>query len=623
MSEVSGFSLLHTRDANISNDLEAASELRSPNILSLKLPNGIHLSPSDGGSTTQALADEPVSSEGNYYRSENVGGNNSMPSDPLKSTEVCVPHITKRNARTQDSFDSEEIVNGPNPVEVNENLGISVERKGLDGELECPDELFSDIPNDVFLRDKEAYADCVRKANTSCQNNRLINATSCNSIDGSNDFENFDVHEEISKPVFQLPYVRESENDDDFGDFFTHESKEYGGCCDYSERNKQDSIAVTAKSDALDATLPNSQDSDSGDDFGNFVAHNEGKEDGNFVKFVKNNQKNFVNEISNVVTVRDSVENESCDNDNFHNFSGSNSAEPHEIIKAPTDDESEMSDFADFSAFQNAELTPPPIPPPETNSFIKNILSHIGSALDMTFSTDKRAGLVKFIPRNPFTSSEDSGFLAWLWCKGSSETAESLLTSVSTHPLSFATQQIWNTSYTYSMYLEAIGVDNQSTHPIISNQIKLLEPTPVNHNAASSCPTPPETTQSTESHSSEFHRSTSELTSTLLTGEGIVKSASDADFALFEELLSKPSTSKPIGPIADLEAEFLHSVIPPPSVIQNPAPSLPAAFLSKIPIKTTSENAIPENVSNVLKQLPDFSYLRKSILAFPVLEQTD
>lgn len=72
---------------------------------------------------------------------------------------------------------------------------------------------------------------------------------------------------------------------------------------------------------------------------------------------------------------------------------------------------------------------------------------------------------------------------------------------------------------------------------------------------------------------------------------------------------------------ADLEAEILHSVIPPPPVIKIPAPSLPTSILSKI--STTSENRIPENVSNVLKQLPDFSYLRKSILAFPVLEQTE
>ncbi|VDN97403.1 unnamed protein product [Rodentolepis nana] len=621
MSEVSGFSPVHNADANISNDLGATNEFQSSNILCLKLTNGLHLCSNDEGHTTEALVNEPISSKGNYYRSENGGRNKLLPFDSLNSLEDCVFHVSKINDSTHDSLVSQEIGNRANPVEVMENIEINIKCEEVDGEFECPNKLLSDVRNCVILYDKEPYADCAQKANTDCQYNVLTKANSYISTDDSTDF---DEHEEILNTVFQLPYVQETEKDEDFEDFATHERKGKGEILEYSESDKQDSISVTANLDTSFLTRPCAQDIVNVDDFGNFVAHNERKQDENFVCSVQNIQKNFVDNISSAVTVHDAVEKESCyDADDFQNFSGFKSAEPQGIIKS-SDDESEKNDFADFSTFQNAELTPPPSRPPETNSFIKNILSHIGSALDMTFSTDKQAGLGTFIPsQNPFTSPKDSGFLARLWCNGCSETAESLLTSVSNHPLSFATQQVWNTSYTYSMYLEAIGVDNQSTHPVISNQIKLLEPTPIDHNVTPSCPTPSKTTQSTESPSSESYRLANGPSSDLFTGESIIKSASDADLELFEELLSKPSTTKPTGPIADLEAEFLHSVIPPPSVIQNPAPSLPTSFLSKIPITNTSTNEIPENVSNVLKQLPDFSYLRKSILAFPVLEQTD
>lgn len=73
--------------------------------------------------------------------------------------------------------------------------------------------------------------------------------------------------------------------------------------------------------------------------------------------------------------------------------------------------------------------------------------------------------------------------------------------------------------------------------------------------------------------------------------------------------------------LLDLEAEFLHSVIPPPPIIPTPTP--PTTLLAMFPTPITAETRISENISNVLEHLPDFSYLRKSILAFPIQDQTE
>ncbi|VDL53666.1 unnamed protein product [Hymenolepis diminuta] len=628
-SEISGFSLLHIPDTNIPDDLRATRELQSLNRLSVELSNGLDSNTNNEGPIAHILVNEFVESNEKDSSFENAGGNKLMSFVPVNSTGDGSPLVTEGTDQTQHSFNVEEIENGTNPMKVMKNLGTDIECEGEKNELEPSDRPVSNISIDVIRYDlnNEAYADHVRKANTNCQCNNLNNATSKHSGDDADDFEDFATHEkETSKPVFPFPGMRESEDGNDFEDFTTPEKKEQGKID--AERDKQGSTAEIVESDIsvvaqqsntvtnVQSVVENAQESDDSNDSEHFTTHNERQQDEISDSVEKDRQGNGDNEISSALNVHEALANEYCDDDDFDDFSGFKSADPPENLKA-TNNESERDDFADFSGFQNVE----PVPPlPETSSLIKNILSHIGSALDMTFSTDKRSGLETFtLSQNSPNSSRVSGFLAGLWHKSSSETVENLLTSLSNHPISFATQQVWNTSYTYSMYLETIGVDIQSTHPVISNQIKLLEPTPVVHNSISPSPAPPTTTQSTESPAPDFHWPTNGLSSDLLSAES-VKSASDADLEFFEELPSK-SSSKPTGPIADLEAELLHSVIPPPPVIKIPAPSLPASILSKI--STTSENRIPENVSNVLKQLPDFSYLRKSILAFPVLEQTE
>ncbi|KAM7533218.1 hypothetical protein Aperf_G00000120555 [Anoplocephala perfoliata] len=298
--------------------------------------------------------------------------------------------------------------------------------------------------------------------------------------------------------------------------------------------------------------------------------------------------------------------------DDFGDFSGFKSAE-HSFHK-PADN------FADFSGFQKSK------PPPSSNTsdaLVKNVLFHVRTALDSAFSTDRLAGLDVFSPTKHLSSHDGADFkaqLTELWEKTSSVAVNNLLTSVSSHPESFASQQVWNSSYTYSMYLATIGVEIRST-PLI--RIKLLEPTPVEdlgNTAISPSPAPPGAPLPTEAPESDW--STSGITNPISTGN-TTQFATEADLELFEDIPCK-SSSKSTGPVSDLEAEFLHSVIPPPPTIPAPTPSLPSTLLAKISApQTTSETRIPENVSNVLKCLPDFSYLRKSILAFPVQDQTE
>ncbi|KAM3171691.1 hypothetical protein ACTXT7_016107 [Hymenolepis weldensis] len=638
--EISGFSLLYIPDTNISDELRATCELQSLNRLSAELSNGLDSNPNNEGPIAHVLVNESVRPNEKDSGSENASGNKSVSIVPVNLTEDGFPPVTKGTDQAQHSFTVKEIKNGTDPKKVIKNLETDIECEGENIDFEFSDSLVPDIPIGVIHYDlyKEAYADHVQKADTNCQCNDLNNATSDHSSDGADDFEDFATHEkEASKPVFHLPGVRESEDGKDFEDFAKPEKKEQGKIG--AERNKQDSTAEIAESDIsvaaqqsntvsnVQSVVESAQESDNGNDFEHFAAHNERQQDEISDSFEQDKQGNGDNEISNTLNVRDALGNENCDDD-FDDFSGFKSAEAPETLKA-TNGESEADDFADFSGFQNAE----PVPPlPETNSLIKNILSHIGSALDMTFSTDKRSGLETFtLSQNSSNSSKVSGFLAGLWYKSSSEIVENKLWQVLIpHPY---TQDLMGMSLNAILSLDLAvkssyivfhpaGDETARTltnHPVISNQIKLLEPTPVVHNSISSSPVPPTATQSTESPTPDFHWPTNGLSPDLLSAES-VKSASDADLELFEELPSK-SSSKPTGPIADLEAELLHSVILPPPVIKIPASSLPTSILSKI--STTSENRIPENVSNVLKQLPDFSYLRKSILAFPVLEQTE
>lgn len=77
--------------------------------------------------------------------------------------------------------------------------------------------------------------------------------------------------------------------------------------------------------------------------------------------------------------------------------------------------------------------------------------------------------------------------------------------------------------------------------------------------------------------------------------------------------------------LSDLEAEFLHSVPPPPQTppTQGLSSTLDVYIDKSKTAAATKEAEVPACVSKVLELLPDFSYLRKSILAFPVLDQTD
>ncbi|KAL5111110.1 Aftiphilin [Taenia crassiceps] len=378
------------------------------------------------------------------------------------------------------------------------------------------------------------------------------------------------------------------------------------------------------------------------------------------LKFVDNSQSvNFINSIS--VVDNDSADllgpdhiplkdpecysNSSGESEEFDDFAAFQSAEPeHDSVGdfGPSQNVSEeCSDFSDFRATSY----------PEKNvlcacSLVKNLLVHTQTALEVAFSIDKEAGLNTFVPSEILSPNAVSAFrarLLELWERASSEAVRSLLSSASSHPESFASRHVWNSSHTYSMFLGTIGVDLQSTiedYPFClpnHGRLKLLEPTPIGNSAVAPAnlslthllPSANDTAATDPAPQipvPEFDWSATGLTNPL-SPDGITHSASEADLELFEEMPSAV-TSKPPAPISDLEAEFLHPVAPPPQAslaqtLPSPAQSFDAYIDKAKTAAATKKAEVPECVAKVLELLPDFSYLRKSILAFPVLDQTD
>ncbi|VDM33454.1 unnamed protein product [Hydatigera taeniaeformis] len=251
---------------------------------------------------------------------------------------------------------------------------------------------------------------------------------------------------------------------------------------------------------------------------------------------------------------------------------------------------------ADFSGFKKPNhITENALP---AYPLVKNLLVHTHTALEAAFFTDKEAGLNTFVP-SELSPKSVSAFRARqlaLWERASSEAV-------------------------------------QKYH----GRLKLLEPTPIENRATA--PANPSSSHSLPSESDavatasvpqipipEFDWSASGLTNPFGL-ESSVHSASEADLESFEEM-SSIATSKPPAPISDIEAEFLHSVAPPPQT--TPTQSLPITlrpfdvYVGKSKTAAATKAAeVPECVSKVLALLPDFSYLRKSILAFPVLDQTE
>ncbi|EUB60128.1 hypothetical protein EGR_04981 [Echinococcus granulosus] len=333
--------------------------------------------------------------------------------------------------------------------------------------------------------------------------------------------------------------------------------------------------------------------------------------------------------------------NSSSDDDDFDDFAAFQSAEPEKSPVTESDPSQKVSEeFADFSDFQKPVYSTENIIP--AFSLVKNLLVHTQTALEAAFSIDKRAGLNTFVPSellSPNAVSEFRAHLEDLWARASTKAVKNLLSSVSAHPESFASLHVWNASNTYSMFLGTIGVDLQSTRLALPNhgRLKLLEPTPIeNHTVAPANLSPTHSSPSANDAAAtdpalkipvpEFDWSASGLTNPL-SPENIIQSASEADLELFEEMPSK-ATPKPSAPISDLEAEFLHSIAPPP---QSPPIQSLSVTLRSLDVHadkseiaaTTKETKVLERVSKVLALLPDFSYLRKPILAFPVLDQTD
>ncbi|KAL5963113.1 Aftiphilin [Taenia solium] len=359
-------------------------------------------------------------------------------------------------------------------------------------------------------------------------------------------------------------------------------------------------------------------------------------------KFVDNLQNaNFLGSDNIPLKDPEYYSNSSSENDDFDDFAAFQSAEPEQdSVPEFGPPQNVFKEFADFSDFQKPNYPTKHILP--ACSLVKNLLIHTQAALEAAFSIDKEAGLNTFVPSELLSPNAVSAFRARLldlWERTSSEAVQKLLNSVSAHPESFASRHAWNSSHIYSMFLGTIGVDLQSTRFVLPNhgRLKLLEPTPIgNHTAAPANPSPAHLPPSANDAAAidpasqipvpEFDWSASGLTNPL-SPESITQSASEADLELFEEMPSI-ATSKPPAPISDLEAEFLHSVPPPPQTppiqsLSSPLRPLDAYTDKSKTATTTKEAEVPECVSKVLELLPDFSYLRKSILAFPVLDQTD
>uniref|UniRef100_A0A5K3EGG6 RUN domain-containing protein n=1 Tax=Mesocestoides corti TaxID=53468 RepID=A0A5K3EGG6_MESCO len=151
-------------------------------------------------------------------------------------------------------------------------------------------------------------------------------------------------------------------------------------------------------------------------------------------------------------------------------------------------------------------------------------------------------------------------------------------------------------------------------------RMKLLEPTlveaqsilptaPVPHNQQASPTTPVP----------EFDWSASGLTNPLRDND-VNLPASEVDLEFFEDMPSK-ANSKPPPAISKLEAEFLSPASPLPRL--PPPPAFPPILLPDPQDEKPSDEEIPPCVVDILPQLPDFSYMRKTILAFPIVDQVE
>ncbi|VDL88876.1 unnamed protein product [Schistocephalus solidus] len=101
----------------------------------------------------------------------------------------------------------------------------------------------------------------------------------------------------------------------------------------------------------------------------------------------------------------------------------------------------------------------------------------------------------------------------------------------------------------------------------------------------------------------------------------------DLDLEYIEEISTKLPPSKQQASISELEVEFLSE--PPPPPLLPPPPLTPSVLGSPSEShcisanKTEPDDSVMFSVKDVLSHLPDFSYVRKSTLMFPVIEATD
>ncbi|BHF59026.1 hypothetical protein SprV_0100198100 [Sparganum proliferum] len=313
--------------------------------------------------------------------------------------------------------------------------------------------------------------------------------------------------------------------------------------------------------------------------------------------------------------------------------------------------------FADFSSF-SGQPTASSLEVHSSfssRSLVGNLLAHLGSALEQAFNVDSEANIEEFSNTTPVDSSPPH-----FWDCNSESPPNRLWRTLIDHPGSLV--YVWKESFTYSRYLQTVGVDLRSSRFLLPLSGGLLEPTPVTPtvNKASSggsasptsvsssqslqattAPSPPPshglstlatTAQSIQGppHVSapipEFDWSASGLTNPLT--ETTEQAGSiDLDLEYIEEISTKLPASKQQASISELEVEFLTEPPPPPLL----PPPLPIPSALRAPpeqpciraIDTEPDDSLRFSVEDVLSHLPNFSYVRKSTLMFPVLEVTD
>ncbi|VDD79355.1 unnamed protein product [Mesocestoides corti] len=313
---------------------------------------------------------------------------------------------------------------------------------------------------------------------------------------------------------------------------------------------------------------------------------------------------------------------QSCQDDEFGDFAAFDPPTScQSSFHGSTSDDND--NFTDFSGFDKTAQLPEKAA--TQYSLVRNLLVHAQTALEAAFSTDPKVSLRTFVPSQSLTPNHDSSFRAYLLQLRdnlSSAVVQRLWGIVVKPPDSCASPEVWNSSYTYEMYLRTVGVDLQNTRliPPRPGRMKLLEPTlveaqsilptaPVPHNQQASPTTPVP----------EFDWSASGLTNPLRDND-VNLPASEVDLEFFEDMPSK-ANSKPPPAISKLEAEFLSPASPLPRL--PPPPAFPPILLPDPQDEKPSDEEIPPCVVDILPQLPDFSYMRKTILAFPIVDQVE